>query len=423
MPPLGVLWPLAIGEIGLSGGVRHRPLVNIEATLYSPHRGCKYKKALRLAAFDSGKRIASKITGSDHKAMLRNFLQDLKYAGRQMMKSPGFTLIAVLTLAVGIAANTTIFSVVNGVLLNPLPFPNPSQLVAIFDNKPNFVKGSISYLNFLDWQRDNRSFEAIAAYRSANGMALTGSGEAENVKGEMISAGFFDILGVAPLKGRAFTSDEDRLGANPTVMISEGLWKRKFASNPNVLGKTVILDGVGRTIVGIVPASFHLHQQNFRTAEAYVPIGEWREPQFRDRDASWGTDAIGRLKPGVTIAQALQDMDRVNRGLRAAYPDVDATIATTIMPLKQLIVGDVRPVLLVLMGAVLFVLLIACVNVANLQLARSTAREREFAVRVALGAKQNRLLRQLLTESLALSLVSGAVGLMLAYWGVKAPSY
>ena len=351
---------------------------------------------------------------------MSTLLNDLRYTVRQLAKSPGFAIIAILTLTLGIGANTTIFSVVNGVLLNPLPYPHADRLVNLFHNKQNFEKGSISYLNFLDWQRDNQSFQAMAAYRNAGGFILTGAGEAENVNGEMLSADFFEILGVTPLMGRTFTADEDRLGANPTVMISEGLWKRKFGSNPNILGQTIVLDGIGRTIVGVVPASFQLTDQNFKPAEAYTPVGEWREPQFRDRSSAWGMDAIARLKPGVTLAEAARDMTRVNRGLEATYPDVDANIKTTIVPLKEQIVGDVRPVLLVLLGAVMFVLLIACVNVANLQLARSTSRQREFAVRVALGARQSRLIRQLLTESLALALAGGALGLLLAYWGAKA---
>ena len=350
---------------------------------------------------------------------MRSLFHDLQYAGRQMMKSPGFAIVAILTLALGIGANTTIFSVVNGVLLNPLPYPESNRLVVLFHSKPNFSKGSISYLNFLDWQRDNRSFDAMAAYRNAGGMTLTGAGEAENLKGEMVSAGFFELLGIKPVAGRTFTADEDRLGANPTVMISEGLWKRKFASNHHIVGQAITLDGVPRTIIGIIPASFQLRQWNFRPGEVYTPIGEWREPQFRNRNAAWGMDALARLKPGVTIAEAAEDMQRVNRGLDATYPDVDAGIKTTIVPLKDQIVGDVRPVLVVLMGAVLFVLLIACVNVANLQLARSTARQREFAVRVALGARQNRLIRQVLTESLALAMMGGFLGLLLSYWGTK----
>lgn len=349
---------------------------------------------------------------------MHTLLHDLRYGFRQIVKSPGFAIIAVLTLALGIGANTTIFSVVNGVLLNPLPYPRANRLVVLFHHKPNFVNGSISYVNFLDWQRDNRSFEAMAAYRHG-GMKLTGSGEAENLSGRMVSAGFFEILGVKPLLGRTFSTEEDQLGANPTVMISEGFWKRKFASNPNILGQAIVLDGIPHTIIGIIPASFQLRQWNFHPGDIYTPVGNYSDPHFRERQAAWGLDAIARLKPGVTPAQAAQDMERVNRGLEAAYPDVDAGIKTTIVPMKEEIVGDVQPVLWVLMVAVLFVLLIACVNVANLQLARATAREREFAVRVALGAGQSRLLRQMLTESLALSAMGGALGLLLAYWGAK----
>jgi predicted permease len=351
---------------------------------------------------------------------MRSLFHDLQYAGRQMMKSPGFAVVAILTLAIGIGANTTIFSVVSGVLLNPLPYPQADRLVTLFHNKPNFQKGSISYLNFLDWQRDNRSFEAMVAYRNSGGMTLAGSGEPENLKAEMVSAGFFELMGVKPVVGRTFTAEEDRLGANPTVMISEGLWKRKFASNSHIMGQAVTLDGVPRTIIGVIPESFQFRQWNFRPAEAYTAVGEYREPQFRDRSAAWGMDAIARLKPGVTLSAAAADMARVNHGLEATYPNEDAGIATTIVPLKEQMVGDVRPVLLVLMGAVLFVLLIACVNVANLQLARSTARDREFAVRVALGAQQWRLIRQVLTESLALASLGGALGLLLSYWGTKA---
>ncbi len=350
---------------------------------------------------------------------MRSLLQDLQYAGRQMMKSPGFATVAILTLALGIGANTAIFSVVNGILLNPLPYPHADRLVVLFHHKPNFVNGSISYPNFLDWQRDNRSFEGMVAYRWGN-MKLTGVGEPENLKGRMVSAGFFEMLGVKPLLGRTFRTEEDQLGANPTVMVSEGLWKRKLGSNPNIFGQAIVLDGIPRTIIGIIPSSFQLRQWNFRPGDIYTPVGNYGDPHFRERQASWGMDAIARLKPGVNLSQAAQDMEGVNHGLEAAYPDIDSGIAITIVPMRDEIVGEVRPVLWVLMGAVLIVLLIACVNVANLQLARASAREREFAVRVALGAGQGRIIRQLLTESLMLGVIGGGLGLVMAYWGGKA---
>ncbi len=350
---------------------------------------------------------------------MNGWLQDLRYALRQLRKSPGFATVTVITLALGIGANTAIFSVVNGVLLNPLPFHDASRIVSMFEATPNFFKGSISYPNFLDWQRDNGSFEAMAAYRSTDG-SITGVGQPENVHAQRVSATFFPILGVNPILGRNFTREEDRRGASPTALISEGLWKRKFASDRNVIGQRLIVAGQPRTIIGVIPASFRLHVFNFRTADVYEAIGEETDPTFYLRDSYRGMDAIGLLKPGVTLAQARDDMKRVNAGLAAAYPDVNGNIKANIIPLKDNIVGDMRPALLVLLGAVGFVLLIACVNVANLLLARSTARQREFSVRAALGAGQIRILRQLLTESVLLSALGGGFGVILAKWGTTA---
>jgi predicted permease len=350
---------------------------------------------------------------------MTDLAQDIRYALRQLRKSPGFATVTVITLALGIGANTAIFSVVNAVLLNPLPFHDASRIVSMFEATQNFPKGSISYPNFLDWQRDNRSFEAMAAYRGTDG-SITGVGQPENVRAQRVSANFFPILGVNPILGRNFTSDEDRRGASPTALISEGLWKRKFASDQNVIGQRLIVAGQPRTIIGVIPASFQLHVFNFRTADVYEAIGEDTDPAFYQRDAYRGMDAIGLLKSGVTLAQARDDMKRVNAGLADAYPNVDGNIKANIISLKDNIVGDMRPALLVLLGAVGFVLLIACVNVANLLLARSTARQREFSVRTALGAGQIRILRQLLTESVLLSALGGGFGLILARWATAA---
>ncbi len=347
------------------------------------------------------------------------FLQDLRYGLRRLVKSPGFTTVSILTLALGIGANTTMFSVVNGVLISPLPFRNADRIVSVFQDLPNFPQGSISYPNFLDWQRDNHSFEAMAAYRWANG-TITGAGQPENVYARCISATFFPILGVNPILGRNFNAADDRRGADPTVLISEGLWQRKFGSDPAVIGKRLVVGGVGRTIVGVIPASFRLKMWNFRTGDLYVPIGEEHDERFFKRDAHWGTDAIALLKPGVTLDQARLDIARVNAGLAATYPDVNTGLRCTILTLKEGIVGRMRSVLLVLLGAIGFVLLIACVNVANLLLARSTSRQREFAIRVALGAGQARITMQLLTESLVLAVLGGGLGLLIAKWGTAA---
>ena len=346
-------------------------------------------------------------------------MQDLHYGMRTLAKTPGFTAVAILTLALGIGTNTAIFSVVDGVLISPLPFRNADRIVSVFQDLPDFPEGSISYPNFLDWQRDNRSFESMAAYRWGNG-TISGVGQPENVPARRISATFFPILGVNPILGRNFNAEDDRRGAAPTVLISEGLWRRKFGSNPDVIGKRLVVGGTGRTIVGVIPASFRLNIWNFRTSDLYVPIGEEHDERFFKRDAHWGTDAIGLLKPGFTLDQARGDMARMNAGLAAAYPDVNNRLKSNILPLKEEIVGKVRPLLLVLLGAIGFVLMIACVNVANLLLARSASRQREFAIRVALGAGQARITMQLLTESVVLAMLGGGLGLIIAKWGTAA---
>jgi len=349
---------------------------------------------------------------------LEELLQDLRYGARMLRKNPGFTLVAVLTLALGIGANTAIFSVVNGVLLNPLPYPHAEQLVTLHESKPNFEFGSISYPNFRDWQRDNRSFSSMAIARRIN-FSLTGVGEAEQVRARYISSDFFSTVGVNPVLGRDFAPGEDEIGAAPIALISAGFWKRKFGSSPDVLGKSLTLDGRNYTIVGVVPANFDLFLKSFQLAEIYVPIGQWNNPMLPKRGAGLGVHGIARLKPGVSIEQARADMGEVSRNLAAAFPDDNKGVAASLIPLRQDMLGDVQPILLVLLAAVAFVLLIACVNVANLLLARSAGRAREFAIRTALGAGQGRILRQLLTESILLALAGGALGLVLAQWGTQ----
>jgi predicted permease len=346
-------------------------------------------------------------------------LQDVRYALRQMRSNRGFAIVAVLTLALGIGANTVIFSVVNGVLLSPLPFFKPDQLVTLHENKPNFEGGSISYPNFRDWQKENHTFSSIAIGRGY-ALSLTGIGEAEQVKGEFVSSEFFSQLGVNPLVGRTFSAGEDEVGAGPVALISAGLWQRKFSSARDILGKSITLDSKGYTIVGVIPANFHLTVPGFRECDVYVPIGQWSNPLLLKRGAGLGIHGIGRLKPGVTLEQARADMEAVSKNLATAFPDTDQGITASIVPLKQQMVGSVRPILTVLLAAVGFVLLIACANVGNLLLARSSGRTRELAVRTALGATRARVVRQLLTESILLALAGGTVGFVLAIWGTRA---
>ena len=345
--------------------------------------------------------------------------QDLRYAIRQFLKTPGLTAVVVITIALGVGANTALFSVVNGVLLNPLPYPQPEQLVALRESKANFEFGSIPYPNFRDWRKDNRTFSSMAVWRNS-AFSLTGKGEAEQVSGQFISSDFFSIFGVNPLMGRMIAPGEDEIGAAPIALISEGLWRRKLGSAPDILGKGITLDGNAYTIVGVIPATFHFSMGGSPVRDVFLPIGQWKNNLLTSRGAGLGINGIGRLKPGVTIEQARADMSTVTNNLAAAFPDANKGTGAKLIPLKQWMVGNVGSILVVLLASVGFVLLIACVNVANLLLARSTGRTREFAVRAALGASQRRVVRQLLTESLLLAFASGTLGLMLAAWGTRA---
>ncbi|HKT08324.1 MAG TPA: ABC transporter permease [Gemmatimonadaceae bacterium] len=347
---------------------------------------------------------------------MSTLLQDLRYTIRTLRRSPGFAVIAVLTLALGIGANTALFSVVNGVLLNPLPYPSPDRLVAVYGKTTGFDHSAISYPNFLDWQRNTRTLSSLALYHNED-YNFTGAGEAERVSGYMISADFFHTLGVGPMVGRGFRSEEDVVGAAPVVVLGGGFWKRRFGASPNVIGSTIDLNGTAYTVVGVMPPDFTFYGHD---RDVYTPIGQWNDPTFHDRQAVFSSGMVGRLAPGVTLAQATADMEGVARHLADEYPEADKGVGAALVSLQDDQVGSVQPVLLVLLGAVGFLLLIACANVANLLLARSTARSREFAIRVSLGASHRHVVRQLLTESILLAGAGGALGLVFGAWSMRA---
>jgi len=340
---------------------------------------------------------------------------------RVLREAPGFTVVAILTLALGIGANTAVFSVVNAVLLNPLPYPHPERLAAVADTFPPFTEASISYPNFLDWVRMNHTFEAVAAYRQTN-FNLTGWGEAQRLSGVQVSASFFSLLGIQPAIGRDFLPQDDKKGTALVVMLSERFWKNKFGSSPEILGKMLTLDGAGYTVIGVVPQYFYFccESMNFELGDVYVPIGSGSGSWLTQRDFRPGIRAVGRLKPGLTIAQAQADMNEIAVNLGRTYPDTNKNTGVVLTPLRERMVQGIQSTLLILLAAVGFVLLIACANVANLLLSRATGRAREFAIRSVLGATQHRVMRQLLTESLLLSIAGGGLGLLFASWGTQA---
>lgn len=345
---------------------------------------------------------------------MNNLFQDIRYGLRGLWRHPGFMIVAVCSLALGIGANTAIFSVVNGVLLNPMPYPQPEQLVTFHQSKPNFSTGAIPYPNFRDLQQQNQTFSSMGVSRGT-GFSLIGAGEAERVTGRFVTADFLSVFGIKPRLGRFFLAGEDESGAGPVAVISEDLWQRKFSSAPNVLQQGITLDDKNYAVVGVIPADFTL----LGKVDVFVPIGQWGNPALKNRGAALGLHGIGRLKPGVTIEQGRSDLNRVMADLANAYPQFNRNNGSAVVALKERVVGDIQPILFMLLGAVGFVLLIACVNVSNLMLARSTSRTREFAIRTALGAGRGRLLRQSLTESTLLGLAGGALGLIVAAWGTQ----
>ena len=361
---------------------------------------------------------------------MESILQDIRHSVRSLTKTPGFTAVALIVLALGIGANTAIFTVVNAVLLRPLPYPDSERLVMLWETNPRFQLAAdrvpVTHGNFMDWREQNNVFDFVAAIGVGH-WSLTGSGEPERVSGASVSPGFFRLMGVEPMLGRAFHDDEEKPGAARVVIISYALWQQRFGGDREVINREMVLDGQAYTVIGVAPEGFHFPRAKELPSFAGVATRTdlWR-PMTLGNDfinksrANHQLIVIAKLKPGVTNQQAQAEMTAVSTRLEQSYPDFNQGIGAKVVPLNEQVVGNVRPALWVLMGAVALVLLIACANLANLMLARSAGRHREIAIRTALGASRARIVRQLLTEAILLAIAAAAGGTLLSFWGVNA---
>ena len=341
--------------------------------------------------------------------------QDIRYGARMLLKNPGITLVVILALGLGIGANTAIFSVVNSVLLRPLPYDEADRLVFLNERSPTLDEMSISYPNFTDWRNQNQVFEKIGVY-NRNSYNLTGAGDAERILTAQVSADLFTALRVNAMLGRVFTNEEDKPGGTPVVVLSYGLWQRRFGGQESILNQALTLNGRSYTVIGVMPQGYLYPSR----VEMWVPVGQLSDdPNWQERGNHPGLYGVARLKPGVTMAQAQADLDNIAANLAKQYPDTNTSNGIRMRPLLEIFVSDARTTLWVLFGAVAFVLLIACANIANLLLARATTRQKEMAIRAAVGAGRWRLARQMLTESVLLSVIGGGLGLFIAYGGIK----
>ena len=348
--------------------------------------------------------------------MLDNLKQDLRYGMRNLAHSHSFLVVAVLTLALGIGANTAIFSVVENILLRPLPYPEPQSLVEVWNTYlPQVPKAGLSPGDYADWARQNTSFSEMAAYRElSQGFNLTGEGEPARVQAAYGASGLFPMLGVRAAHGRLFFPEEDKAGAAPIVVLTHRFWQARFGGDPSVVGRTITLDTRRYTIAGVLPANFSL----LRWPDLWMPLGQVDDDLTQH--IHHGYVPIARLKPRVTPQQAQLEMEALNRAEALQYPDTHKNFGVLVLPMQDPQAAKLKTTVLVLFGAVSLVLLIACVNIVNLLLVRNAGREREIAVRTALGAGQWRLARQLLTESTLMALAGGGLGLLLAFAGLKA---
>ncbi len=355
---------------------------------------------------------------------MENLWQDLRYGVRGLWKRPGFTLVAIITLALGIGANTAIFSVVNAVVLRPLPYAEPDRLVNLWETMPGADRRAVAPGNFEDWRTQNTSFQELAAMFYAN-FNLTSDGTPDRIDGATITSSLMNVLGAKAQLGRTFQPDDDEHQDRSLVLISDGLWRQRFGADPGVIGRRITLDEIQHTVVGVMARGFQYPARSelwvlgrHRSAVpmslvAQFPTNDWAH----ERDAHF-ISVLGRLKPAVTLSQAQSDIAGITRRLEQEFPKTNGGLGSNVVPLHTQVVGDVRGMLFILLGAVGFVLLIACTNVANLMLARAGQRDREIAIRAAVGASRRRLIRQLLTESLLLSIVGGLAGLVVSVWAV-----